>query len=265
MLPMYVRTLALTFCMVLAARPSAAQVPPAFAAWATTPVGRADALYFAGQPEEAFERLREHLADHPDDYDALWRVARATVVLGVAAEGVLHQNSWFDTGMDFGERAVALRPDGTEGRYWRGAVTGRRALNAAAEYGAELAQRAYEDAQAILAAEPDHGGAHNILGKIFYEIMSMSRIERWLGRTFVRTDVLRKSSWEEAEHHLRSAAEDWPEWVMFQYDLAELYRKRGREDEARDTYARVTRMSAIHPSDPALQREAERRLEELGG
>lgn len=262
---MSARVPALTLCAVLLAGPASAQVPAELVAWTSAPVEQADALYFAGQAEEAFELLREHLTTHPEDYDALWRVARATVVLGVAAEGVLHQNSWFDTGMDFADRAVAVRPEGVEARYWRGAVTGRRALNAAPEYGAELAQRAYEDAHVILEAEPDHGGAHNILGKIFYEIMSMSRIQRWVGRTFVRTDVLRESSWEEAEHHLREAAVDWPGWVVFQYDLAELYRKRGREDDARLMYERVMRMPSVHPSDAALQRDAERKLGELDG
>jgi len=233
-------------------------------AWVPGPVESADALYFAGQPEASFEVLREHLTKDPDDYDALWRVVRSTLTLGSAAEGWLLQNSWLDTGMDFGDQAVAAHPDGVEGRYWRAAVTGRRALNAVAEYGAELAQQAYEDARVILALEPRHGGAHNIIGRIFFEVMSMSRIERFIGRTFVRTDALRESSWEEAELHLEAAAEDWPDRVVFQYDLAELYRKRGREEEARAAYALVTHMAALHPSDSALQEDAERVLEELG-
>jgi len=228
------------------------------------PVAQVDALYFGGQAEAAFELLRMHLVEEPDDYEALWRVARSTVVLGVAAEGWRAQNSWFDTGMAFGDQAVALRPAGIDGRYWRGAVTGRRALNAAAEYGAELAEKAYDDAHAILELEPQHGGAHNILGRIFFEIMSMSRIERWIGRTFVRTDALREASWKEAELHLEAAARDWPDWIVFQYDLAELYRKRGREEAARAAYARAAHMSTVHPSDRAVQADAERALQELG-
>lgn len=262
---MHARALACTFLATVVASPCAAQGLPAFEAWSAAPVEQADALYFAGRPQEAFELLRAHLTDHPEDYEALWRVVRSTVVLGVAAEGWQRQNSWLDTGMHFGDRAVAARPDGVEGRYWRGAVTGRRALNAAAEYGAELAQRAYEDAHAILAVEPEHGGAHHILGKIFFEIMSMSRIQRWIGRTFARTDALGDSDWEAAELHLRAAADGWPDSVLFQYDLAELYRKRGREDEARAAYERVTRMPVVHPSDPMLQGYAEQMLEELGG
>jgi len=260
---MHPRVLLCVACAWFAAAPSAAQTPLSLA-WATGPVESADALYFAGQPEEAFEVLRAHLAGSPDDYDALWRVVRSTLTLGNAAEGWLLQNSWLDTGMDFGDRAVSVYPGGVEGLYWRAAVTGRRALNAVAEYGAELAQRAYEDARMILAVDPGHGGAHNILGRLFFEIMSMSRIERFMGRTFVRTDVLRESSWEQAEIHLAAASEAWPDWVAFQYDLAQLYRKRGRKEEARAAYARVTHMAAVHPADAALQEDAARVLEELG-
>lgn len=258
------RSLLWALSTALLASPSAAQAPPLFEVWRIGPIDQADALYFGGEPEEAFEVLRTHLADHPEDYEALWRVVRSTVVLGAGSEGWRLQNSWWDTGMLYGDSAVALRPEGADGRYWRGAAYGRRALNAVAEYGAELAQTAYEDAHAILAVEPDHGGAHNILGKIFFEIMSMSRVQRWLGRTFVRTEALKNSSWEEAELHLEAAAEDWPDSILFQYDLGELYKRRGREADAREAYERVTTMGVVHPSDPALQQDAARRLEELG-
>lgn len=260
---MFVRVLVCAASVACTATPCFAQVSIERASTAG-PLDSADVLYFAGQPEDAAELLREHLTDHPDDYDALWRFVRSALIVGDAADGWRNQNPWLDTGMEFGDRAVAMRPDGVEGRYWRAAVTGRRALNAVAEYGAELAQRAYEDAQIVLAVDPHHGGAHNILGNIFFEIMSLSRIERFIGRTFVRTSALRESSWEKAELHLEEAASEWPDWVLFQFDLAKLYRKRGRKDDARAAYAHVIHMPLVHPYDAALQADAEHALEELG-
>ena len=50
---------------------------------------------------------------------------------------------------------------------------------------------------------------------------------------------------------------------MVQYDLAALYRKRGREAEARAAFELVTKMPRIHPTDAALQDEAAAILEEL--
>jgi tetratricopeptide (TPR) repeat protein len=260
---MLARLLPALAVLTVAATPCTAQTPSA-QGWGDRVVDRADSLYFSGKPEASYELLDAHLDDDPDDYDALWRAVRACLVLGSAGEGWRNQNPWVDHGMELGNRSVELRPDAIEGRYWRAAITGRRAQNAAPEYGAKLAEISYEDAQAILAVDPDHGGAHNILGMIFFEVMSLSRLERFFGRTFVRTQALKESSWEAAEEHLEAAAEDWPDWMRFQYDLAELYRKRGRKDEARTAYARVAHMPVVHPSDETLREDAVHALEELG-
>jgi tetratricopeptide (TPR) repeat protein len=228
-------------------------------------LGDADLLYFAGRPEQAYELLRRHLDKEPDDYEALWRAARAGVVAGVQEKrSIAWQNTWLDPAIALGDRAVALRPDGIDGLYWRGAAAGRRALNAGPGYAAELAQRVYDDAHAILELEPDHGGAHNLLGKLNYEIMSLSAVERFIGRHLVRKPALRASNWESAELHLRWAAEAWPDQLLFQFDLAQLYRKRNRKDEAREALRRVTEMVPTHPPDASFQDDARRHLEELG-
>lgn len=227
------------------------------------PLAEADLLYFADRPREAYALLSEYLDRHPDDYEALWRAARAGVVAGVAEEGTRRQNLWLDPAMGFGDRAVALRPNGVDGRYWRAAAVGRRAINASPGYSARLAQQVYDDAHAILAQDPSHGGAHNLLGKLNYEIMSLSWIERGIGRLIVGNEALRKSSWEDAEFHLRSAAESWPDLVLFQFDLAQLYRKRGRDEEARRVLTRVTEMPSLHPTDKSFKQDARAYLEEL--
>src|SRR5690606_33088616 len=98
---------------------------------------------------------------------------------------------------------------------------------------------------------------HNLLGKLNYEVMSMSRIKRAMGRIFMGNDALSAASWELAEHHLERAAEMWPELVLFQYVLAELHRKRGSEEEAREAYERVLELPAVHPPDERLQQRAQ--------
>ncbi len=229
-----------------------------------SPVHDADLLYFAGSPEKAYELLERHLEVHPKDYDALWRAARSRVVLGVTNAGDLGQNAWLDPAILLGDRAVAERPEGIDGLYWRGAAEGRRALNAGTSHAAELAQRVYDDAHAILALDSLHGGAHNLLGKVYYEFMSLSWWERSFARLLVGNQAMSASNWEDAELHLRTATELWPDLVLFQYDLAELYRKRGREEEARSALLRVTEMTSLHPPDYAFKEDAQRYLEELG-
>ena len=227
-------------------------------------VGDADALYFDGKVEEAFALLIEHVETHPDDYDALWRAARAGVVAGVLRQGITSQNERLDPAIVLGDRAVELHPDGIDGLYWRGAAEGRRALNAGSNYAARLVQRVYDDAHAILALDPLHGGAHNLLGRVNYEIMDLPRIARFLARRLVGNDALHDSSWEDAEAYLTRAAELWPDNVLFQLDLGDLYRRRGREDEARAQLQKVVEMPSVHPADDYFKDSARRFLEDLG-
>ncbi len=224
----------------------------------------ADGLYFAGSPEKALEVLTAHLETSPSDYDALWRAVRAAVVLELMSPGKGAQYRWLDGAIELGERAVAERPEGIEGLYWRGAAEGRRALYAGNDYAAELANRVHAGAHEVLALDSLHGGAHNLLGKLYYEIMDLSRIERFVARLVSNNVALRDASWEAAELHMRRATELWPDYVLFQLDLARLYERRGRKPEARETLRRVVAMPSVHPADDALKAEGRSLLAELG-
>lgn len=219
-------------------------------------------LYMAGEPKAALDRLEEHLVADPDDYAALWRAARSAVVLATGEEHHLDQNAWLDPAIVYADRAVELRPEGIDGIYWRGVASGRRALNAGPGYAVELAEVVYEDAHTILEADSLHGGAHNMLGKLNFEVMSLSRIKRFIARTFMGTDALDDASWEDAEHHLRRAAELWPDFVLFHFDLGRLYEKRGPRELAVREFAHALALPAVHPTDGGLQERARGFLEE---
>jgi tetratricopeptide (TPR) repeat protein len=256
------RVLALAWALLLASAAAVGAQP------ASDAISDADALYFEGKVEEAYARLMEHLQTDSTDYEALWRAARAGVVAGVLRRGVgqsiASQNERLDPAIVLGDRAVAVRPHGIDGLYWRGAAEGRRALNAGNNYAARLVQRVYDDAHAILALDPQHGGAYNLLGRVNYEIMDLPRIARFLARRLVGNPALHDSSWEDAEKYLTRAAELWPDNVLFQLDVGDLYQRRGRDDEARAQLGRVVAMPSRHPADDYFKDTARRFLEELG-
>lgn len=220
------------------------------------PLAEADMLYTAGEPKMAFERLEAHLVVDSADYGALWRAARSAVVLGIEEEDHRDQNAWLDPAIRYAERAVALEPDGIDGIYWRGVASGRRAMNAGPGYAVELAEIVYEDAHAILAVDSLHGGAHNMLGKLNYEIMSLSRVKRLIARTFMGNEALDDTSWENAEYYLHQAAEAWPDFVLFHFDLGQLYAKRDRRELAIREMLHALALPAVHPTDVGLHVQA---------
>ena len=227
-------------------------------------LAEADMLYTAGEPLLAFQRLEAHIATDSTDYGAWWRAARSAVVLGIEEEDHRDQNLWLDPAMLFAERAVELRPEGIDGIYWRGVAAGRRAMNAGPGHAVELAEIVYSDAHRILAVDSLHGGAHNMLGKLNYEIMSLSRVKRLIARTFMGNEALDDTSWENAEYHLHTAAEVWPDFVLFHFDLGQLYAKRDRRELAIREMRHALALPAVHPTDIGLHEQARRLLHEWG-
>lgn len=230
---------------------------------AVDPVAVADELYAAGMARESYELLLPLVEADLDDVDKLWRIARAGAVVGIGFDDHQEQNSWFYPSLFFARRAVELAPDDPNARYWRGVVAGRRALNAGARTAAELAELVYEDARVLLAADSLDAAAHNMLGKLNLEIMTLSRIERGLGRVFMSNAALDDTSWENAEHHLARAVELEPDVVLYQYDLGALHRKRGRDDEAIACLTRALWLPSVQPVDPRVKELAAALLEQI--
>ena len=94
------------------------------------PIARSDMAYMAGDPALSYSILETHLAVDSTDYEALWRAARAAVVIGIEQEDERAQNDWLDPAIRLSEQAVIARPDGIDGIYWRGVAAGRRAMSA---------------------------------------------------------------------------------------------------------------------------------------
>lgn len=227
-------------------------------------IARSDMAYMAGDPALSYSILEAQLATDSTEYEVLWRAARAAVIVGIEQEGTRVQNYWFDPAIRLSERAVTLKPDGVDGIYWRGVAAGRRAMNAGPSYAVGLAETVYTDGHAILAADSLHGGAHNMLGKLNYEIMSLSWFERMIAKTFMGNDALYDTSWENAEYHLRRAVDTWPEFILFHFDLGQLHRKRGRQEHAIESFRQALTLRAVHPIDRRLQDQARETLSEWG-
>lgn len=254
--------LALALCVLL--RPAAAQQPADEPPRALT---RADELYFSGRPLEALEVIERQLRRRPGDYGALWRASRAAVAHGLIREAVEEQNEWYRRGADYGRRAVEARPsDRLEGHYWLAANAGLHAIQAPSPGTiVELGEEVRDAAEFVLARDPDHAGAHNVLGQLHFEIMKLSTVERWLGRLLLGSDAIAEASWEGAERHLERAAELSPSMIRYRLDLARLHLRRDRPEPAVEHLRAALRLEPVHPPDSAFQQRARRLLERARG
>lgn len=225
-------------------------------------LARADSAYFAGDPAEALALL-ETVPGELTQRDARWRAIRSHFALGLLADSGGDRNLAADRGIALAD-ALLSQPSATPDEiYWSAASLGLRALRAGPRTAGELARSARTEAWRLRAADSIHGGAHNLLGRIQLEFLSLPWHERFLARQVLGGEFTSEASWESAEAHLHRAAILWPHMVAFQLDLARLLERRGRPVEAMQAAERALDTPVLHPADPVLHQRARELLDRL--
>lgn len=245
---------------------------------------RADSLFQAGEGAEAVALMREAASAGRRPYEALWRAASYALGVGIVEEAESGSTDRFDQALALaraardtaaameGERSSAAAggledaeggPAALEARYWEVAALGRLALAAGRRERAGYAEELRRGATDILRRDPDHAGAHHALGVLYMEIMKLSGLSRFLGRTLLGGEAMDEASWERAERHLRRAVEVDPGSLLFRLDLARLHLARDRKEGARRLLVQVRDAEARAPPERVFQAEARRLLEEL--
>jgi tetratricopeptide (TPR) repeat protein len=223
-------------------------------------VERADELYHVGDAQGAFALLERHVAGAPDDYEARWKASRAAVSIGLLQPTEEEQNAWYRVGMTHGAEAVRIRPDGLDGLYWLCANQGRLAIQLSPRASAAAALEVYHRARRLLELDSLHAGAHNALGKIGFEVMKLSVLERLLARALVGNEALGSASWENTERHQRLAVKLDPEMPLYRLDLGRTLLHTGRYELAERELETAIALPDRHPGDALYKQEAERAL-----
>lgn len=228
---------------------------------------QADSLFRAGAPARALELALEVAEaegrEERSAYEPLWRAASFALGLGVVEEAEEDSTDRYRQALELAREARELEPERVDARYWEVAALGRLALEAGTREAADYGEAIHQGATWILEREPDHHGAHHALGKLYMEVMQVSGISRFLGRTFTGSTALREASWERAEIHLQRAQELAPEMALYRLDLARLHAERGRTDAARVLVEELLADPVRQPPDRVFRNEARELLRTL--
>jgi tetratricopeptide (TPR) repeat protein len=125
-----------------------------------------------------------------------------------------------------------------------------------------LAKEVRHTAEEILARDPTHAGAHNVLGMFFFEVLTLNRAKRAVAG-LLAPGTLRGVRWEEADYHLRRAVALDPFNTLYLKDYGKALLWHGDLEEARTYLQRALRSPPTLPTDSVFQREAGILLEEL--
>ena len=137
-----------------------------------------------------------------------------------------------------------------------GLVLGNRALTRGIKERIRMATEIRSLALRALAADSNHDGAHHLLGRWNYEVLTLSGVERFVAKHFLGGSVFREASWDEGRRHLERAVALDPVRIFHRLDLARLYVARDQPAAARTQLDRIRELTDRFAADTMYRREA---------
>ncbi|MDE2489833.1 MAG: tetratricopeptide repeat protein, partial [Elusimicrobia bacterium] len=154
-----------------------AVLPPAARAASSSPAAGYEAIdgpYFErnlpGKLAESLAAARAALQERPGDAALLWREGRDLVRRGEKASGKAGKLADYRAAEAALARAVELDPKSADAHFWYGVAMGRRGETQGILHSLFLIKPIRAQMRATLALDPDHGGAHRVLGEILWQV-----------------------------------------------------------------------------------------------
>ncbi len=167
--------------------------------------------------------------------------------------------------VELSRRFVEVSADEADAHYWLSVSLGVKTEYSGAFAKLTTGKECYQVTMRTLELDPDHAGAHEMLGRIHAGVMRLPWLVRKLGGSLGMNDALGEASWESAEQHLRRAAELDAGAIAPRLELGKLLADRDRADESTIWFRRAIEIVPSSDLDVAMQTEAEQILERLAG
>ncbi len=185
-----------------------------------------DTLYAAradlASAEQAADEWAGELSEHPADFDAAWKLARACYWLGGHAPEP-QRRDFLTRGVDAGRKAIAAAADRPEGHFWLAANMGALAEGSVRD-GLKFRAEIKNELEIVRRVAPG-----------FQE----GSADRALGRWYFKVPALFGGSKTKAEAHLRASLEYNPHSTASHFFLAELFLDEKRVADSRSELKQV--------------------------
>lgn len=226
-------------------------------------IARGDSLHDAMQPAAALEQYRAAFDASNDEM--LWRFARSQMDVAKQLgddQGEL-RDSLYGVARLYAETAVRVNEGGADGHFVLASALGRLSRTKSGRARVRFGKQIYEEAARALALNPNHDGAHHVIGAWHAEVRRLSGLTRTFARAFLGGGFMSMASTDSAAVHLEQAVENRPDYIYHHLELAEVYVDLGRYAEARTELELVSTLPHSDVLDTQYQREARELLQEI--
>jgi len=210
----------------------------------------------------AWEAYSKAVALDSSNYHALWKLVRAYVDVGYAAQGEQQGRDYF-TATRLARRCAKLYPDSVESHFFLAVALGRMALKVGGKRKIELSKEIKAEAERALALDPRHDGAMHVLGRWNYELANLS----WVLRAFAKVlyGGVPPGGNKEARAWFEKALAVVPNSPAHHLWLGETFIKLKQYPLARQHLQICLRLPDLFWDDGINKKQAERALQEIAG
>ena len=192
------------------------------------------------------------------NYEACWRLGRATVDRGMLEPDSSKKRLLFLEAQDYARGAVRLNPKGSKGHAYLAAVVGQLALYEGGRTKVELSKEVKTESEKAIALDPKEDLSYHVLGVWNREMVGLN----WFLRKFAEAlyGSLPPASMDNALENLRHAVELAPTVLPHQVELGKTLIVAGKKDEGRNILEHTLAMPKTWVTDDIYKQKAREAL-----
>jgi len=241
---------------------------PFYSQTAADHLAAGDSFYAQFDDSRALEEYRKALELEPENYEALWKVARALIDVADALPAKdpatpARQKKMYAEAEDYARRAVKVNPDDTWGHFFLSAAMGKRALMLGKKEQIEMSRQIKAEIERAIELDPRNDLAYHALGRWHRRMAEIGGVKRALGG-LLYGDIPR-GSFEESEKCFKKAIEIKPDYTNHYLELGRTYLAMGKKDLAIQAFEKCLECPVTTSKCELYKKEASEELARLKG
>lgn len=224
-------------------------------------IDQADAKHDDDAYSATYELLQQAEQLEPDNFEVIWRLARAHFDFSDNSEDETVISDNFYKGLDYAKKALELDDSRAESHKWYGILIGKVGE---LEGTKQKILNSYEVKDHTLKAielDPEDDGNFHVMGRWHYTLSDLSWFERKIAGLIYATPP--EASFEEAAEYFKKAIALEPTDIRNHLWLGNTYVALDKNELAKQEYNAALAITAENDSDRKLQKEAQELLSNL--
>jgi tetratricopeptide (TPR) repeat protein len=239
---------------------------PLSAQTAADHIRQGDEAYAQFDDAKALEEYQAAVKLEPENYEALWKTARAYFDLGDLMEpkdknAVEEQRKLFTESYKLARQAVRANPDDTWGHFFFSAAQGKYVLTQGKKEQINASKNIKAEIEKAIELDPENDVAYHALGIWHRTMAEIGGAKRLFGGLIYGS--IPKGSMEESEKYFKKAIELNPEYTNHHLELGRTYLAMKNYDLAKQEFQKTLELPVTTSKCMMNKKEAQAELDEL--